>query len=409
MKSEFVTEVDWIPTFWTFLLNLNPKDLIAELVQNDLDQDATCTVISFGQDQIVSEGDGKPIDANGWQRLRKIQGAGHEVPAKRGKIGVKNHGLKTAFTIGDDIHVLSGGQAITQTLYANGPNSVPHPGASPEPKPDPRSPLEGCRIIIEYRTRDFSTRNGEAIHFRSVTEQDIASLFKSACTAAPEQFSDIVSPMPIPRYEITLRHWKLGEATFTFTCTRPRKAKKGVDIFRRRCAVTGNASDLPPDLLEEAARRSLPLKGQLKHHRIPDFYRIGDRYFVEVSWPIHKRGKPKTGSGRFRYPIGYPEGSQRANTGHGGYFNVPVVSDTERHGPAQNEATYAELRRACEKLLVDALTHHVIPRWEADGLNPLVPNPMSNNQDDAVRPLLATLASHSALPIVKWHDVVTTL
>ena len=57
MKSGFVIEVDWIPTFWTFLLNLNPKDLIAELVQNDLDQDATCTVISFGQDQIVSEGD----------------------------------------------------------------------------------------------------------------------------------------------------------------------------------------------------------------------------------------------------------------------------------------------------------------------------------------------------------------
>ena len=131
MESEFVTEADWIPTFWTFLLSLNPNDLIAELVQNDLDQDATRTVISFKQDRLVCEGNGNPVDSKGWQRLRTIQGAGHTVPAKRGKIGVKNHGLKTAFTIGDDIRVLSDGQAITQTLYARGPSSAPYPGASP--------------------------------------------------------------------------------------------------------------------------------------------------------------------------------------------------------------------------------------------------------------------------------------
>lgn len=89
MESEFVTEADWIPTFWTFLLNLNPNDLIAELVQNDLDQDATRTVISFEQDRLVCEGNGSPVDSKGWRRLRTIQGAGHMVPAKHGKIGVK--------------------------------------------------------------------------------------------------------------------------------------------------------------------------------------------------------------------------------------------------------------------------------------------------------------------------------
>jgi hypothetical protein len=38
-------------------------------------------------------------------------------------IGVKN--LKTAFTIGDEIRLMSAGQAIVQTLYANGRSGPP--------------------------------------------------------------------------------------------------------------------------------------------------------------------------------------------------------------------------------------------------------------------------------------------
>ena len=108
----FVTEADWIPGFWNYLLDLDRDDLIAELVQNDLDQDASRTVVSFEEDQLVCEGNGKPVEADGWQRLRKIQGAGDSVPPKRGKIGVKNHGLKTAFTVGDELELLSAGQKI---------------------------------------------------------------------------------------------------------------------------------------------------------------------------------------------------------------------------------------------------------------------------------------------------------
>ena len=405
MEPEFVTEADWIPTFWTFLLNLNCSDLIAELVQNDLDQGATRTVISFERNRLVCEGDGSPVDSKGWEQLRKVQGAGNEVPAKRGEIGVKNHGLKTAFTIGDDIRVLSNGQTITQTLYARGSRNAPHPGASPEPKPDPQSPLGGCRIVIRYRKKDLNIRNGEAIHFQPVSKQDIDLLFKSACATIPDQFAGIVSSPMILRYEITLRHWELGEANFVFFCTRLRKIKREIEICRRRCIVSGTVSELPIDVLEEAARRWLPLKGQIKK-RAPDFYRHGNRFFVEISWAIDKSGKPKIGTGRFRYPIGYPEGSQEANTGHGVHFNTPVVSDTERHGPAQNEATYTVLREACEKLLVDALAHHVIPRWGPYGLNPLVPNPKSNNQDEAVRPFLLKLASRGAIPTIEWQEVV---
>src|ERR1700722_3528665 len=98
LEQQFVSEADWIPDFWNFLLGLDRDDLIAELVQNDMDQNATRTVVTFELDRLTSEGNGNPVDRAGWNRLRMIRGAGDSVPAKKGKIGVKNHGLKTAFT-----------------------------------------------------------------------------------------------------------------------------------------------------------------------------------------------------------------------------------------------------------------------------------------------------------------------
>ena len=403
-RVKFVTEADWIPIFWNFLLGLNRDDLIAELIQNDLDQNATRTVISFEQGRLVCEGNGKPVDPEGWRRLRKIQGAGDSVPAKRGRIGIKNHGLKTAFTIGDEIHISSDGQSMSQTLYARGRDRAPYPGASPEPRPDPQAPLKGCRVIIRYRDRSIEPREGEAIRFDAVGAQGINDLFKSACSSTPEQFVGIVSPGVIPRYEIILRHWHLGEARFVFSCGYPRKAARGIEIFRRRCSVSGTASSLSPNVQEEAARRLLPLNGQLKQ-RIADFYRSRNRFFVEVSWPVDGRGKPRVGTGRFRYPIGYPEGL-RARTGHGASFNGPFVSDTERHGLARNNETNKKLHEACETLLVDIIARYTIPRWGPEGLNPLVPSPGSDNEDEAVRPLLAILARRGAMPTLGWRDAV---
>ena len=404
-EGRFVTEADWIPSFWNFLLKLDRNDLIAELVQNDLDQGATRTVISFEENHLVCEGDGASVESDGWQRLRKIQGAGDRVPAKRGKIGVKNHGLKVAFTIGDEIRLLSAGQGITQTLYAHGRGQDPYPGASAEPEPDPRAPIDGCRVIVKYRNTDIEPREGEAIVLGAVSVEDIDALFESACASTAEQFAGVVSPELVSQYEIVLRHWRLGEARFVFSCTRPRKAAKGIEIFRRRCTVSGTASP-PNGALEEAARRVLPLKGRLKQ-RVPDFFRRGTLFFVEVSWPVNTRGQPGTGTGRFRYPIGYPVDSHEARTGHGVFFNAPIVSDTERHGPATNDATNKTLRAACESLLVDALGQYVIPRWGAHGLNPLVP--VSESEEEAVRPVLTALARRGLMPTLRWRDAVELL
>ena len=399
---QFVTEADWVPSFWNYLLNLDREDLIAELIQNDLDQDATRTVISFEPARLICEGNGRPVEQDGWDRLRKIQGAGDSVAAKRGKIGVKNHGLKTAFTIGDEIRLMSAGQSITQTLYAKGRNRPPHPGASPQPRPDSKAPATGCRIIIKYRHAPIAPTVGEANLLAPVQRQDIDELFQSACRNTAEQFAGIVSPDLVPRYEIVLRHWQLGEAHFVFSCTRTRRIAKRIEIFRRRCAISGNFSPLPAALEEEAARRLVPLKGRLRQ-RVADFFRRGNRFFVEVSWVIDTSGRPHTGTGRFRYPIGYPPDSHEARTGHGVYFNAPISSDNKRHGPARNEATNKDLRQTCESLLLDTFAYHAIPRWAADGLNPLVPPSSAENVDEAVRPILGELTRRGAMPTLTWR------
>jgi len=401
--GQFVTEADWIPGFWNYLLDLDRDDLIAELVQNDLDQDATRTVISFERDHLICEGNGRPVEDDGWKRLRVIQGAGNNVPAKRGKIGVKNHGLKTAFTIGDEIRLLSAGRAITQTLYKHGRNKPPYPGASAAPTPDVLAPTQGCRIVVRYRNQPLEPPHGEANVQPGIDEGDIEALFLSACASAPEQFAGIVSPEVATQYQIILRHWRLGEAQFDFSCTRPRSIAKRIQLFRRACTVSGTVANLPEDLHEQAARRLVPLRGRLRE-RIADFYRRENRFFVEVSWRVDGRGKPRIGTGRFRYPIGYPPDSHQARTGHSAYFNAPFASDNKRHGPARNEATNAELRAACEALLLDVLTIHAIPRWGPDGLNVLVPSPGAENQNEAVRPLLASLASQGAMPTLSWAE-----
>ena len=401
--NQFVTEFDSIPSFWNYLAGLDRTDLVAELIQNDLDQGATCSVISFQRTDLVCDGNGRPVEPDGWRRLRKILGAGDEVPAKVSKFGVKNHGLKTAFTIGDEVRLMSAGQAIVQTLYANGRSKRPHPGASSMPMEDPQAPGVGCRVIIRYRDEDLEPRQGEAIKLKAVTTEDIDTLFRTTCGSLPEQFAGIVSPETTPRYEIVLRHWNLGEARFLFSCARPRKIAKRIELFQRRCTVRGTFTPLPEASREQAVRRSAPLKGVLKD-RAADFFRRGKRFYVEVSWPIDRNGRPKTGTGKFRYPIGYPPNSHEARTGHSTNFNAPFTSDSERHAPARNEATNEELREACDSLLIDALEHHAIPRWGPDGLKPVVPSADANDGDEVVRPLLATLAERGALPVLKWRN-----
>lgn len=408
--NAFVTAFDGVPEFWNYLLDLDRKDLIAELVQNDLDQGATRTEITFEKNRLVCLGNGRPVDPDGWKRLRMIRGAGDEVPAKQKRIGVKNHGLKTAFTIGDELELSSAGRRIVQTLYKNGRDKPAYPGASSEPIEDPDAPQTGCRIAIQYRIVAVKPSHGEASEIGPVHEEDIRELFKAACAAVPEQFAGIVSPHSVPRYEIVLRHWELGEAQFVYSCTQPRRGrgKRRFELFRRRCDVGGTATGLPKGLREQAARRWVPLQGRLRE-RVADCFRAGRRFCIEVSWPIDARGRPQAGIGRFRYPIGYPQASRDAHTGHGVHLNAPFVSDNRRHAPARNDESFGELRALCETLLVDAVARYAVPVWAPTGLRPLIPCSDSESSQTAVGILLRRLAQQRGIPAVTWGQVAELL
>ena len=103
----FLQKVDIPAILGQFLINLRLEDLVIELIQNELDAFSPSTVISFEEDRLTCEGLGRPVDKNGWTRLEVVAAAGGDIEAKKDGIGMKNHGLRTGFLIGDNIIVQS--------------------------------------------------------------------------------------------------------------------------------------------------------------------------------------------------------------------------------------------------------------------------------------------------------------
>ena len=83
-SSRFVLETDQASEFWQFLNGLRGDDLLIELIVNDLDARSARTEVRFEPDRLICVGEGDPVDADGWARLRKMKGAGHVVQAKQG-------------------------------------------------------------------------------------------------------------------------------------------------------------------------------------------------------------------------------------------------------------------------------------------------------------------------------------
>ena len=57
-----------------FALSHAPADILRELVQNEYDAGGHELGVHFGSDRLVITGDGNPIDAAGWNRLRVMLG-----------------------------------------------------------------------------------------------------------------------------------------------------------------------------------------------------------------------------------------------------------------------------------------------------------------------------------------------
>ena len=58
----------------------------------------------------------RDIHRKGWSRLETLLGAGGDVEAKQDGIGSKNHGLRSAFLLGDRIGVQSDGLRVDMTV-----------------------------------------------------------------------------------------------------------------------------------------------------------------------------------------------------------------------------------------------------------------------------------------------------
>ena len=99
-----------------FALSYTPTAIMRELVQNEYDADGQKLGIHFGSERLVITGNGNPIDRAGWDRLRVMLGTGFVpnsdtyVQPKESGLGSKNFGLRSLFTVGDEIIITSGGK-----------------------------------------------------------------------------------------------------------------------------------------------------------------------------------------------------------------------------------------------------------------------------------------------------------
>ena len=365
---DFIQQFDQEPQFWQFLNGLHETDLLVELIQNELDANASHTTITFYSGRLLCTGDGDSVDENGWARLRFLMGAGVQVEAKQSSIGIKNHGMNACFRIGDQIVVRSDGHKTIQTLYKDGPSKKPSPGAWDVREPDEDAPLRGCSIEIPYRTKPLRISAGEASDFSPTTPNTIRNLFMSACNELPTRLMGVVRSGPESwrsQYTLTLKHHTLGSIEMHWRAKRGQARRRGqrrFTLFSRECHVTSSVQGLESQTIREQACL-FRIHPQGDTHNIANFFAPDKRSFVgEVAWQLGNDNSPKAVQGIRRYPIAYDSEVASALTGTGVHFSGAYRSGAERHGATQsdwNEFIDAQ----CKSALVDIMAAHLLPRY----------------------------------------------
>jgi hypothetical protein len=365
-----VLQTDEAPEFWQFLNGLRGDDLLVELIVNELDAKSRRTEIRFEPEMLTAAGSGDQVDEIGWRRLSYLKGAGHKVPAKIGMFGVKNHGLKACFTLGNSITLRSGGLQIRQTLFGHGEKAPPYPAVLLPVREDPDAPAIGTRIEVPYRRSKLSVPHGEAISFAAITDEQVEGIFQQAAASLPKRLLGIMRPGMLERYELVLSHHRLGTRTFRFTAGRVRR-ELGYVTFFRQCEEVLEGGD---ELLEREhaclALSSVKSPDKARFFQAAEYRAAGKRLFakegllVEVAWDVNVTGKLQIGEGRLRYPIAYPGSGEGSLSGTAAHYSGPFVSDTERHElAAQSGAWNDGIVRDADKLLSDLLAKALIPKF----------------------------------------------
>ena len=364
---KYEQKVDVIPVYWQFFRGLNLGDLIIELIQNELDANASHTSISFLRDRLICQGNGEPVSETGWERLATLFGAGEDVEAKPSGIGVKNHGLNACFGLGDDIIIRSDGLRLQKTLYRHGKDAEPSPGAYGAPQPDRDAPPSGCSIEVLYRTNPLVVTSGEKFELEPTSPVLVHNLYRDACADLPERLMGVVSPGIRNRYRLTLQHHELGVADIIWTAKRPThvtgRNRRSFSLFRRECEVVSDSRVTQSrSVREHACSLRAPFPAGTRPE-IPGFFDPSVKDFrIEIAWCIDKRGRPHSTKGLRRYPIGYDSGSATALTGLGVHFSGPYRSDAGRHGISDRDRFNSCIDEFCRDSLVDIMAGYLISR-----------------------------------------------
>ncbi|HEC64712.1 MAG TPA: hypothetical protein ENI23_05430 [bacterium] len=392
----FVTKFDEVPGFWQFINGLRSDDIITELLQNELDAEAEQTRILFTEDKLICEGNGKPVDEEGWQRLSFMRGAGDLAPRKQNRIGIKNHGLKTCFTIGDEIIIKSAGKYLCQTLYKNGSNNPPSPGAFDTPLLDPEAPETGCHIIVPYRLKNLVTKVGEPLTFLATSSEKIERLFQIVSKEIPYLLIGVLRPTIRERYTVILEHHLLGRVRFEFKCGRP-IIKNRMKMFSRICEVYNEKGEKKEAIRERAYIFIVPFQSDT-FREIPDFYKGRNGFYADIGWKTNTRGGPDSSIGHLRYPITYLSDTPAARSRLGVHYSAPYISDLTRHGTSEtSDAFNQHVSKHLDERLIKILRRNLVPRFGPRSLSLLVDS--SGHEDQRLKEMVESLLNHSAIPL----------
>lgn len=400
---EFVQRFDAEPQFWQFLSGLHADDLMVELIQNDLDANASRTSIAFTPDRLICQGDGEAVSEDGWRRLSYVMGAGAEVESKRFQIGVKNHGLKACFWLGDEIIVRSNGLKMIQTLYKDGSENEPSPGTLPEPVLDNVAVSTGCSIEVPYRERELVVTKGEGLKIKVPDRNSLEQLFKSAVESLPIRLLGVVRPGHHDQYTLCLSHHALGSVEVHWRAKRGRningRSGKRYTVFGRECITSSQISCIPSRTIYEQACK---FRAQFPPDRIPEipdfFFRDRKSFWAEIAWPTDKSGRPKPTKGVRRYPIGYIDTSDAALSGAGVNFSGPYKSDAERHGISSMSHLNTHIDDVCKDALIDIVASYLIHRHSAKAMELYLANP-DDSEDESLKDLVERSLRARVLPL----------
>ena len=298
-----------------FAQSHTPTDILRELVQNEYDARGTEISVHFGNDKLVITGNGNPIDAAGWKRLRVMLGTGLipgsnvYVTPKKSSIGSKNFGLRSLFTISDAIWVTSGGK--WSVLHCR-------KGALPSPREAQDSPQRGVRIEVPYR----QDKDGALEPF---TPEKRREWIREISGSLAETLIKLSHPgQSQSLHRVVLKADGMPEVAWTQRAKEIPTPAKGIQLIERR-AVRETAGQRKSIVeLEYRARVRIPEAYRGKD--FPTYFKSGNNVWVGVSLRLD-RGRPDTSSmGLVYYPLSAP----LARTGNRVSLNAPFDLDNNR-------------------------------------------------------------------------------